>query len=167
MAGGDADLHDVVAFIAGLTRASDGKLPGARAASENERLPQGNATSGRLVWVLKGAQGEEYKGVAQFSSTSPPRQPGVVAGVTATCDLEHRVKAMEPRGTSRKALSSGGYHPLTAAKTTPKAGHRPGIRAIRDHRRTDGEHLKREESKQAWMTRAKSNTSQGLRRTVQ
>src|SRR2546428_6142719 len=56
------------AYIAGLTRAAEGKFTWATGSLPHmEGFPQGNSIiGGATLWVMKGAKPEEYKGVAQF-----------------------------------------------------------------------------------------------------
>ncbi len=114
------------AYIAGLTRASEGKFSwGTGSLPRMEGFPQGNSIiGGATLWVMKGARPEEYKGVAQFFKyLASTENQAWWAGVTGYLPISNAaVKALETSGhyqknpnqlTSIKQMASG--------KTTPNS----------------------------------------------
>jgi sn-glycerol 3-phosphate transport system substrate-binding protein len=114
------------AYIAGLTRASEGKFAWSTGSLPRlEGFPQGNSIiGGATLWVMKGAKPEEYKGTAQFFKyLASTDNQAWWAGVTGYLPISNAaVKALEASGhyqknpnqlTSVKQMSSG--------KTTPNS----------------------------------------------
>jgi sn-glycerol 3-phosphate transport system substrate-binding protein len=114
------------AYIAGLTRASDGKFTwGTGSLPRMEGFPQGNSIiGGATLWVMKGAKPEEYKGVAQFFKylASTENQAWWAGGTGYLPISNAAVKALEASGHYQKnpnQLTS--VKQMAAGKTTPNS----------------------------------------------
>jgi sn-glycerol 3-phosphate transport system substrate-binding protein len=127
MGGGECGIFTTSsAFIAGLTRAADGKFTwGTGPLPKMSGYPQGNAIiGGASLWVLKGAKPEEYKGVAQFFKYLASTENQVWwAGVTGYLPISNTaVKAMEASGHFQKnPQQRTAITQLNSGKTTPNS----------------------------------------------
>ncbi len=127
MGGGECGIFTTSsAYIAGLTRASEGKFTwGTGPLPKMGGYPQGNAIiGGASLWVLKGAKPEEYKGVAQFFKyLASTENQTWWAGVTGYLPISNTaVKAMEASGHFQKnPQHRTAITQLNAGKTTPNS----------------------------------------------
>ncbi len=114
------------AFIAGLTRASEGKFTWATGSLPHmDGLPQGNSIiGGATLWVMKGAKPEEYKGVAQFFKyLASTENQAWWAGVTGYLPISNAaVKALEASGHFQKNPNQlTAIKQMNSGKTTPNS----------------------------------------------
>jgi sn-glycerol 3-phosphate transport system substrate-binding protein len=127
MGGGECGIFTTSsAYIAGLTRASEGKFTwGTGPLPRMAGYPQGNSIiGGATLWVMKGAKPEEYKGVAQFFKYLASTENQVWwAGVTGYVPLTNAaVKAMETSGHFAKhPHQKTALAQMAAGKTTPNS----------------------------------------------
>ena len=127
MGGGECGIFtSSSAYIAGLTRASEGKFAwGTGSLPKMTGYPQGNSIiGGATLWVLKGSKPEEYKGVAQFFRyLASTENQSWWAGVTGYVPLTNAaVKAMEASGHFQKnPQQKTAITQMQAGKTTPKS----------------------------------------------
>jgi sn-glycerol 3-phosphate transport system substrate-binding protein len=127
MGGGECGLFtSSSAYIAGLTRASEGKFTwGTGPLPKMTGYPQGNSIiGGATLWVLKGAKPEEYKGVAQFFKyLASTENQAWWAGVTGYLPLTNAaVKAMEASGHfTKNPHQRTAINQVNAGKTTPNS----------------------------------------------
>jgi sn-glycerol 3-phosphate transport system substrate-binding protein len=127
MGGGECGIFTTSsAYIAGLTRASEGKFTwGTGPLPRMGGYPQGNAIiGGASLWVLKGAKPEEYKGVAQFFKyLASTENQSWWAGVTGYLPISNAaVKAMEASGHFQKnPQQRTAITQLNSGKTTPNS----------------------------------------------
>jgi sn-glycerol 3-phosphate transport system substrate-binding protein len=127
MGGGECGLFtSSSAYIAGLTRASEGKFTwGTGPLPKMTGYPQGNSIiGGATLWVLKGAKPEEYKGVAQFFKyLASTENQAWWAGVTGYLPLTNAaVKAMEASGHfTKNPHQRTAVNQVNAGKTTPNS----------------------------------------------
>lgn len=127
MGGGECGIFtSSSAYIAGLTRASEGKFTwGTGPLPKMTGYPQGNSIiGGATLWVMKGAKPEEYKGVAQlFKYLASTDNQAWWAGVTGYLPLTNAaVKAMEASGHFQKnPQQRTAINQMLAGKTTPNS----------------------------------------------
>jgi len=127
MGGGECGIFtSSSAYIAGLTRASEGKFAwGTGPLPKMTGYPQGNSIiGGATLWVLKGSKPEEYKGVAQFFRyLASTENQSWWAGVTGYVPLTNAaVKAMEASGHFQKnPQQKTAITQMQAGKTTPNS----------------------------------------------
>ena len=127
MGGGECGLFtSSSAYIAGLTRASEGKFTwGTGPLPKMTGYPQGNSIiGGATLWVLKGAKPEEYKGVAQFFKyLASTENQAWWAGVTGYLPLTNAaVKTMESSGHfTKNPHQRTAINQVNAGKTTPNS----------------------------------------------
>ncbi len=127
MGGGECGVFTTSsAYIAGLTRASEGKFSwGTGPLPKMTGYPQGNSIiGGATLWVMKGAKPEEYKGVAQFFKyLASTENQAWWAGVTGYLPLTNSaVKAMEASGHYAKhPHQKASVNQMAAGKTTPNS----------------------------------------------
>jgi sn-glycerol 3-phosphate transport system substrate-binding protein len=127
MGGGECGIFTTSsAYIAGLTRASEGKFTwGTGPLPKMGGYPQGNAIiGGASLWVLKGAKPDEYKGVAQFFKyLASTENQAWWAGVTGYLPISNAtVKAMEASGHFQKnPQQRTAITQLNSGKTTPNS----------------------------------------------
>jgi len=127
MGGGECGIFtSSSAYIAGLTRASEGKFAwGTGSLPKMTGYPQGNSIiGGATLWVLKGSKPEEYKGVAQFFRyLASTENQSWWAGVTGYVPLTNAaVKAMEASGHFQKnPQQKTAITQMQAGKTTPNS----------------------------------------------
>jgi len=127
MGGGECGIFTTSsAYIAGLTRASEGKFTwGTGSLPRMAGYPQGNSIiGGATLWVMKGAKTEEYKGVAQFFKyLASTENQAWWAGVTGYLPLTNAaVKAMEASGHfAKNPHQKTAVNQMMAGKTTPNS----------------------------------------------
>jgi sn-glycerol 3-phosphate transport system substrate-binding protein len=127
MGGGECGLFtSSSAYIAGLTRASEGKFTwGTGPLPKMTGYPPGNSIiGGATLWVLKGAKPEEYKGVAQFFKyLASTENQAWWAGVTGYLPLTNAaVKAMDTSGHfTKNPHQRTATNQVNAGKTTPNS----------------------------------------------
>ncbi|MBI1847235.1 MAG: sn-glycerol-3-phosphate ABC transporter substrate-binding protein UgpB [Candidatus Rokubacteria bacterium] len=127
MGGGECGIFTTSsAYIAGLTRASEGKFTwGTGPLPKMGGFPQGHAIiGGASLWVLKGAKPEEYKGVAQFFKyLASVDNQAWWAGITGYLPISNTaVKAMETSGHFQKnPQQKTAITQMNAGKTTPNS----------------------------------------------
>lgn len=127
MGGGECGIFTTSsAYIAGLTRASEGKFTwGTGPLPKMTGYPQGNSIiGGATLWVMKGAKPEEYKGVAQFFKyLASTDNQAWWAGITGYLPLTNAaVKAMEASGHFQKnPQQRTAINQMLAGKTTPNS----------------------------------------------
>jgi sn-glycerol 3-phosphate transport system substrate-binding protein len=127
MGGGECGIFTTSsAYIAGLTRASEGKFAwGTGPLPRMTGYPQGNSIiGGATLWVMKGAKPEEYKGVAQFFKyLASTENQAWWAGVTGYLPLTNAaVKAMEASGHyAKNPHQKTSVNQMAAGKTTPNS----------------------------------------------
>ena len=127
MGGGECGIFTTSsAYIAGLTRASEGKFTwGTGSLPRMAGYPQGNSIiGGATLWVMKGAKTEEYKGVAQFFKyLASTENQAWWAGVTGYLPLTNAaVKAMEASGHyAKNPHQKTSVSQMMAGKTTPNS----------------------------------------------
>jgi sn-glycerol 3-phosphate transport system substrate-binding protein len=114
------------AYIAGLTRASEGKFTWATGSLPHmDGFPQGNSIiGGATLWVMKGATPEEYKGVAQFFKyLASTENQAWWAGVTGYLPISNAaVKALEGSGHFQKHPNQlTAIQQMNSGKTTPNS----------------------------------------------
>jgi sn-glycerol 3-phosphate transport system substrate-binding protein len=114
------------AYIAGLTRASEGKFAWSTGSLPRlEGFPQGNSIiGGATLWVMKGAKPEEYKGVAQFFKyLASTENQAWWAGVTGYLPISNAaVKALEASGHYQKNPNQlTAVKQMASGKTTPNS----------------------------------------------
>jgi sn-glycerol 3-phosphate transport system substrate-binding protein len=124
MGGGECGIFTTSsAYIAGLTRASEGKFTwGTGPLPKMPGYPQGSSIiGGATLWVMKGAKPEEYKGVAQFFKyLASTDNQSWWAGITGYLPLTNAaVKAMEASGHFQKnPQQRTAINQMQAGKTT-------------------------------------------------
>jgi sn-glycerol 3-phosphate transport system substrate-binding protein len=127
MGGGECGIFtSSSAYIAGLTRASEGKFTwGTGFLPKMTGYGQGNSIiGGATLWVMKGAKPEEYKGVAQFFKyLASTENQAWWAGVTGYLPLTNAaVKAMEASGHyAKNPHQKTSVNQMAAGKTTPNS----------------------------------------------
>jgi len=114
------------AYIAGLTRASEGKFTWSTGSLPHmDGFPQGNSIiGGATLWVMKGAKPEEYKGAAQFFKyLASTENQAWWAGVTGYLPISNAaVKALESSGHYQKNPNQfTSIKQMTSGKTTPNS----------------------------------------------
>jgi len=114
------------AYIAGLTRAAEGKFGWSTGSLPHmDGFPQGNSIiGGATLWVMKGAKPEEYKGVAQFFKyLASTENQAWWAGVTGYLPISNAaVKALETSGHYQKNPNQlTAVKQMNSGKTTPNS----------------------------------------------
>src|SRR5262249_6514593 len=114
------------AYIAGLTRASEGKFTwNTGSLPHMDGFPQGNSIiGGATLWVMKGAKPEEDKGVAQvFKYLASTGKPAGWAGATGSLPISNAaVKALESSGHYQKNPNQlTAIKQMASGKTTPNS----------------------------------------------
>jgi sn-glycerol 3-phosphate transport system substrate-binding protein len=114
------------AYIAGLTRASEGKFIWSTGSLPRmDGFPQGNSViGGATLWVMKGAKAEEYKGVAQFFKyLASTENQAWWAGVTGYLPISNAaVKTLESSGHFAKNPNQlTAITQMRSGKTTPNS----------------------------------------------
>jgi sn-glycerol 3-phosphate transport system substrate-binding protein len=125
MGGGECGIFTTSsAYIAGLTRASEGKFTwGTGPLPRMAGYPQGNSIiGGATLWVLKGAKPEEYKGVAQFFKyLFSTENQAWWAGVTGYLPLTNAaVRAMDAHY-AKNPHQKTAITQIQSGKTTPNS----------------------------------------------
>jgi sn-glycerol 3-phosphate transport system substrate-binding protein len=127
MGGGECGIFtSSSAYLAGLTRASEGKFTwGTGPLPRLTGYPQGNSIiGGATLWVMKGAKPEEYKGAAQFFKyLASTENQAWWAGVTGYVPLTNTaVKAMEASGHyAKNPHQKTAVTQMSMGKTTPNS----------------------------------------------
>lgn len=127
MSGGECGLFtSSSAYIAGLTRASEGKFAwGTGPLPRMSGYPPGNSLiGGATLWVMKGAKPADYKGVAKFFKyLASTDNQAWWAGVTGYLPLTNAaVKAMEASGHFQKNPNQRtAINQMRAGKITPNS----------------------------------------------
>src|SRR5215831_16244467 len=111
------------AYIAGLTRAAEGKFGWSTGSLPHmDGFPQGNSIiGGATLWVMKGAKPEEYKGAAQFFKyLASTENQAWWAGVTGYLPLTNAAaKALEAAGHyTKNPNQKTAVNQMNAGKTT-------------------------------------------------